>query len=31
MKKRRFAVLLMGMLAVLAMAGCGGSRNEKNW
>lgn len=29
MKKRRFAVLLMGMLAVLAMAGCGGSRNEK--
>ena len=29
MKKRRFAVLLMGMLAVLAMAGCGGARNEK--
>ena len=29
MKKRRFAVILMGMLAVLAMAGCGGSQNEK--
>ena len=29
MKKRRFAVILMGMFAVLAMAGCGVSRNEK--